>query len=275
MAQFQPMGVGEILDQTFKLYRKNLIRFLAIMAVVQVPITLVTLVLQALLAAPAAPTATGRPAFSFDQLIVVLCSVWLSVIGMTLARGALSKSVSESYLGNEVSVGEAYRFVLPKFGRLIWASILVGLIIMLGFVLFIVPGVIFSLWFALAAAVVVIEDRKATESMGRSRLLAKGNLGKIFLVSLTVFAIALVIGLLCSFAAGILGRLMSAPAGSMSLIAIQTLFNLAAQIIAGPIGATAIILLYYDLRIRKEGFDLEMLAKCLGPGGVQTGAAPQ
>jgi hypothetical protein len=275
MAQFEPMRVGEILDQTFKLYRKNLVRFLAIVALVQVPITLLMLVLQTLLAAPAAPTARGRPAFSADQGIVILCSVLLSVIGWTLARGALTKSVSESYLGNEVSVGEAYRFVLPKFWRLIWASILVGLVTMLGFLLFFVPGVIFSLWFALTAAVVVIEDRKASESMGRSRLLVKGNLGKIFLVSLAVFVISLIIGLVCSFAGGIVGRIVGAARGSMSLTTIQTIFSLVGQIIAGPISATAIILLYYDLRIRKEGFDLEMLAKCLGSGGVQTGAAPQ
>ena len=37
-----------------------------------------------------------------------------------------------------------------------------------------------------------------------------------------------------------------------------------ARILSAPIGAAAYVLLYYDLRIRKEGFDLQMLAQSVG-----------
>ena len=49
---------------------------------------------------------------------------------------------------------------------------------------------------------------------------------------------------------------------------IQQLFTMAGQVLITPISAAAVILLYYDLRIRKEGFDLEMLAADLSGGST-------
>ena len=53
---------------------------------------------------------------------------------------------------------------------------------MLGFVLLIVPGIIFSLWFYVLVPVVVLEGVTGTAALGRSRELMRGNLGKAFLV---------------------------------------------------------------------------------------------
>ena len=53
-------------------------------------------------------------------------------------------------------------------------------------------------------------------------------------------------------------------AGSAAHTMVTGLFEIAGTILATPISAVAFILLYYDLRIRKEGFDLEMLSQTLG-----------
>jgi hypothetical protein len=102
----------------------------------------------------------------------------------------------------------------------------------------------------------------ATGGMGRSRMLARGNLGKIFLVGLIVGLITMVISIFIQGGGAVVGGLVSGGNAIVQNV-VQSLFELIAQLLAAPIGACTTILLYYDLRIRKEGFDLEMLANSL------------
>jgi hypothetical protein len=179
-----------------------------------------------------------------------------------LSQAALIKSVSETYLGREITIGQAYRFALPKALTLIVATICVGLVVGLGFLLFVVPGVIFSLWFFLTTPAIVVENHSATRGMSRSKTLAAGNLGKIFSVGLLAGLITYAIVLPLSFLGGLVGAMLF---GTNTLLTsfVSTLVSTLSQILAMPIGAAASILLYYDLRIRKEGFDLQMLAQSM------------
>lgn len=272
MQEFRPMGVGGILDRAFRLYKLNFVRYVTIVAIVQVPIALILFAATMVLGAGVAVEAR------IAGIVMIFVAAFLSIVGRALCNGALIKSVSESYLGNEVSVGQAYRFVLPKLWTLIWASIVVGFICALGYLLCVVPGVIFSLWLALTTQAIIIENLKASEGMKRSKALAKGNLGKIFLVGLVILLIALIVGWL----AGLLGVLVGRGLGMAQTVfgaprpaamVIRQIFSVIGQVLAAPIGAAAFILLYYDLRIRKEGFDLEMLAKRLGSGGMPSDGA--
>ena len=79
-------------------------------------------------------------------------------------------------------------------GRLIGASILAGLVICLGFVLLIVPGVIWALWFMLVSSVAVLEGIGGSRALGRSRELMRGNLGKGFLLGLVLGIIGWLFG---------------------------------------------------------------------------------
>ena len=105
--------------------------------------------------------------------------------------------------------------------------------------------------------------------MSRSKALAAGNLDKIFSVGFLVLLIAIAINIPFSFIGGVLGGMIFAQNATLLLLTSQ-LVGIIGQIIIVPIGAIAYILLYYDLRIRKEGFDLEMLANNIGSeqGGI-------
>lgn len=299
---FEPMSIGRILDTTFRIYRDNFIRFITIVAIIQIPLGLFSIVSLSLVRSSVpviqknssqqvtfnnlqnrgnsstlavqgssqnTQTVKINPTTALIGGIAVIISSILSLLGQLLCRGALTKSVSEVYLGNELSVNQAYKFVLPKFLTLILASIMVGLVTAMGFVLLIVPGVIFSLWFAFTTPAIVIENLKATEGMTRSKNLASGNLGKIFSVSFLVLLIAIVISMVINGPVSIVGRIALAANPVLHTVVTQSV-SLAAQIIMIPIGSIAFILLYYDLRIRKEGFDLEMLANNIGSeqGGI-------
>ncbi len=262
--QFQPMTIGQILDRTFRLYSKHLITFIAIVAVVLVPLT----VLQMPLTKLQIEAGADSTAWLAGALAGLLLSV-LAIVGHVLSTGALLKAISNAYMGEEVSVSSSYRFVLPKLLSLIGASIVVGLVVGLGFLL-IVPGIIFALMFALTTPALVCEDRRAFNAMSRSSELSKGNKGKIFLVWLLTWLISMGIALALNAVGGLVFGVAgifhpNALAGaSWSQVTGQALINLLSSILAVPISAGAIVLLYYDIRIRKEGFDLEMLAQSMG-----------
>lgn len=276
--QFEPMTVGGILDQTFRLYRNNFLRFVAIVAVVQVPIGLAALLLVAsatgsTMVDPAAMEAGNMDGanMSAEEAFAsglgmggMLIGVFLAMVGAVLCNAALIKSISESYLGNEVSVGEAYAYILPKVMTIIWAGLLVSFVVTLGFVLLIIPGIIFMVWYILTTQVIVIEDCGATEAMSRSKALTAGNRGKVLAVIILAGLLAGIISLVSEFLGGaVAGALAGSLSDTMAIIA-SSLISVLGDVLAAPISAAAVILLYYDLRIRKEGFDLQMLAASLG-----------
>jgi hypothetical protein len=301
--QLEPMSVGRILDRTFVIYRNNFLRFITIVAIIQVPIALLSLVSSSFLWSgfpqeprtasdspeettqdspeagdeaerttrfPAPPARmTGRssrpPILGVFGCLGTVVAFLLAMIGGMLSQAALAKGVSEAYLGREITVGQAYRTILPRFLSLLGAAISVTLVVWLGLILCIVPGVIFALWFFLTTPCVVVEGCRAMDGMSRSRALVSGNLGKAFVVGFVALLITWVVAMPLSFIGSFAGTMLARnnPVLGMS---IRHLTSLASQIVATPIGAAASILLYYDLRIRKEGFDLQMLAQNTGSG---------
>lgn len=262
MQKFEPMTVGQILDSSFRLYKRNFTRFITIIAIVQVPLSLLNILSTQYFF-------RGQPFSAEDPLAVpmmpfaaFLIPTFLAVIATTLSNAALLKSISGSYLGKDVSVGDAYSFVFPKIWTLIWASILVGLVIMVGLMLFVVPGIIFMFWFILTTQAIVIEDIKARRGMSRSKSLVSGNLNKVFLLSLIIIVISIIVNFITGFIPGLFGPFLKES--FTAFIVIRQLSSLVGTVLITPVWAAAFILLYYDLRIRKEGFDLEMLAQRLG-----------
>lgn len=264
--QFEPMSVGGILDRAFTLYRRRFLHFLAIVAIVQVPLGLgVSCLLTFTMFVSQTyqqDTSEEAPVFILITSLATVLLVLISVVGQQLSSAALFKSVSDTYLNRETTVGGAYRLVLRRLLALVVAAILVGLVVAVGYLLCVVPGVIFSLWFALTAPAIVLEGIGPIAGMKRSKDLAKGNLGKIFLVLLVVFLITFVLGQVFNLAGGLVRQWLAAYNELVGLFAHQVL-SFIAQIFAMPLASGATILIYYDLRIRKEAFDLEMLAQGL------------
>ncbi|MHC4518958.1 MAG: hypothetical protein ACYTAS_10245 [Planctomycetota bacterium] len=293
--QFAPMSVGRILDRSFMIYRRNFVRFITIVALIQIPVALISAVSMSFRGGGIPMTQEGSSEQTADEaetsirgslaregarspnasglaFWATMVSALLAVVGNMLSQAALTKSVSESYLNREITVGQAYRYVLPKLVTLIGASLSVGLIVGCGCLLLVVPGVIFSLWFALTTPCIVVEDCGVLGGMFRSKTLASGNLGKVFglglLVALLTWGSVLVIGRF-----GGLGLAMLLGDNMVLRAFVGQVMAALGQILITPVGAGAFILLYYDLRIRKEGFDLEMLAQSMSSESRSGGVA--
>jgi hypothetical protein len=230
----RPLTVGEILDTSFSLYRRH---FTAL-ATVALICTGVPLVLRLFL-----ETAGGI----FSNLaLALLYGISLVVLNL-VATGATVFIVSESYLGRPISAREALDRATPYIGRILVCSLLMAFVVGLGFLLLLVPGIMLAVGLALAIPTVVLEPRSsASAALSRSWELTRGARWRIFGLGVTLLSP---------------GQAVIGP-GSGLMIAVLALSGIV-QMLIYPLFYCVLTVTYYDLRVRKEGFDLELLASTL------------
>jgi hypothetical protein len=269
------MTVGMVFDKAFRLYTENFPLMFGITAILNIPILVISLL-------PQFFTYDPQPSITLGIAAIFLGLVSLAAVFIIypLATGAVTKAVSDKYLGNRVTIGDALKEAWGCVGNLLLTQWVAGIIVILGFFLLIVPGILWMLSYALIAPVVIIEaaDRKQrrvysltgesrtvpiimdrTDIRRRSWDLVKGNRGKVFVI----FAIIFIMNLLLTGGCNWITSLIFDPASRLRLM-IDAILNNVISLFVSPLQTIAITLLYYDFRIRKEGFDLEMLSQAMG-----------
>jgi hypothetical protein len=255
-------GLGQILSEAFNIYTKNAGQLILIVALIVVPLAILSYLLTDVVFAPGTETITiggqsvevleGRSFFVF--LLVVLVAAALGVIITALLQAALLRGAAQATLGDPVDIDESYRFGLRKFGSVLLVSVLVGLSVAIGFFLLIIPGIILLGFLAVSVPAVVVEDVRGTAAMKRSWNLVSGN----FWHALGVVVVAAII-------TGIIGGLIGAIGGSNRFVG--AIFAALGQIIVAPYSALVTVLLYLDLRTRKENLTASQLRGELGTSG--------
>jgi len=136
-----------------------------------------------------------------------------------------------------------------------------------GFILLIIPGIWFFLRSCISVMPAVLEDKPAVEAIRRGMELTKGNLGRVFIVWLLFFAITVVAGILLQWvpvwiAFAVMGGQQTVSSAVLPMI--LRVGGTLANILAGPLLTIGLSLLYFDLRMRKEAFDLKLMMDNLG-----------
>jgi hypothetical protein len=252
--RFEPMTTGALLDRAFRLYTTNFSLMLGIAAAAYVPFYLIMLVIESSIGGNLPSRDAGLSTLLFQVVFLIL---WAS-IAFPIASGATTYAISERYLGNDVTIGDALRRGLRHFWPLSIAQITATIRVMFGFILLIIPGILWMLSYSLIVPAIVVEGQRALPSLRRSRDLVKSYRGKAFCILLVVNLLQVV---LAGGVGVITGLLFSAEAASSAIL--SSALNNLLSIFLTPLGIIAAILLYYDMRIRKEGFDLEMLSRAL------------
>ena len=265
--RFEPMTTGVLLDRAFRLYTGNFALMLGISAAAYVPFYLIMLAIESSIGANLPSKDGGLSALLFQVLFLIL---WAS-IAFPLASGATTYAISERYLGNPVTIGDALRRGLSHFWPLSIAQITATIRVMFGFLLLIIPGILWMLSYSLIVPVILIEGQKAVPSLRRSRDLIKDYRGKAFCILLVVNLLQLVL----AGGVGVIAGMLFSSQGASGAVLSSALNNLL-SIFLTPLGIIAAILLYYDMRIRKEGFDLEMLSRAMAtePQPLAVAATP-
>lgn len=166
--------------------------------------------------------------------------------------------ISDACLGNLPSIGHAYRRVFGTVaGKLAVTNIAQILVLILAMLLLIVPGFVAMVWLLFVSPVVVLEGKWGFEAFKRSKRLGDGfhwrNAGALLLLLVCVLVVVAVVG-------AVMGVLFHLMLGTVEHWLFRTLMA-AIQVGAQPLGYITIGLLYYDLRVRKESYDVASLAE--------------
>jgi Membrane domain of glycerophosphoryl diester phosphodiesterase len=271
--QLRPLSVGEMLDAGFRLFRH---RFGTLVACVVVPVVPLT-ILGTIVTASTDPNAydVNAPATETGTAFVgFLISLVLQSAGAALAVAACFKAISAAYLGERANWADSLAYSVRRFIPLIAVYILVVLITIPGFILLIIPGIWLSVKLCMAFPAVVFERANPFRAIGRSWKLTRQNWWRIFGTLVVVFLIALVVNFALTAVLGI----VAAGSDTISEVAfalLATIVSLLTYMLTYPLWAAVMTVIYYDLRVRNEGFDLQLLAQGVGADASRFETSPE
>lgn len=265
----RPLSTGELLDRTFSLYRSHFGLFAGIVALpylVVLAFRLVGLVFQS-------PT----PQFSniVMGLVWSLGAAFLILIASAASQAATVVAVSNLHLDRPASVMDSFSSVKGEIPGVLGLSLLVGMAAGVACLAFLVPGVLLLIMWSLAVPAKVLEHRGVTDAMSRSMELSKGSRGRIFVIGLLIFVLSIGVSWLLQWpiliAAGFSFR------GGIQRMAIgwqvaAVVAEFVSRSLVGALGTIALSLVYYDQRVRKEAFDLQLMMTTIDSASIQ--AAP-
>ena len=231
----RPRTVPEILDTAFQILRQHYVPIVSATGIILLP----SIVLAAIL-----PTELAVIASLAQNLLI------------SFATAATVFLVADVYLGREPDLKAALEAVGDRLWPIFASAWLQGLLVGLGALLCLVPGIIaFALLFAVPM-VIVVERTGIMDSLGRSNDLAEGNLLRVLGTSVLSYLIFLA----AVFGAGMGIFLVAGEAGPLTEVLTSIV-----MIFALPFPVVVSTVLYFDLRIRKEGYGLDNLADLRGP----------
>jgi hypothetical protein len=228
----RPRSGPELLDAAFQFWRENFKLLCTVVAAAFVPI----IVLEML--------ASAQP----DSGIFALLARIGGGVFESMASAAVIAVVSERYMGREVTAGEALQKVWSRIGTIFATSFIYGMIVFVGLVLLIVPGFYFACKYFAMMPAVVIEGLDSSSSQKRSSTLTQGSKWRVLGLIVVAWIIYFV---LLAIVAGIVETTMR---GMTGIVATRLLV-----VPIYPFLGILVTLLYYDLRIRNEGLDLDLM----------------
>jgi hypothetical protein len=168
---------------------------------------------------------------------LALVALLIDLVATTLFTGMIVELVADVRDGRrDASVGRLLRAVSPVLGQLVLVGFVAGAGVLIGFVLFIVPGLALLTIWAVFAPVVVLERPPGLGALGRSRELVKGNAWRVFGVIFVLIIVVVVLADAVDVAA--------ASAGTGAAIVVRVVVG----ILTAPLSALAAAVLYFDLR---------------------------
>jgi hypothetical protein len=181
-------------------------------------------------------------------------------VAYLFAHGGTVYAVSDLYLGRSTSIGASLRRMRGQAGSLLGVLILNGLVVMIAFIFLIIPGVYMACRLITCIPAALLENLGPRESLERSFALTKDNAGRSFVIYLLYFSIFYAMFFLLAFP---FLMAIAFSAGNPAMVTWWTILmqvgNSLAAILVTPIFTIASTVFYYDLRVRKEAFDLQIM----------------
>lgn len=295
--QLRPLGVGDIVDRVFSMYRQRAVLFAVLSAVPYLALFLViggvalSVGTQLAPLAPfidtftdptaAPPNVTITPTIANALITLITIGVvagLISVLFLSVQIGSLVDAAAARYLGRETTVGGSFRAGLRVAPRIIGAGLLLfvgltvgwillflllaitqnALVISLGAIAGVVVTVfVFASWLV-APVVATVEGVGPINAVRRSWWLSSGHRWRILGLQILLAVLQFVLSTLISVI-----FIASFISDTGLRFALQNLVNVIATVLWAPIEWGTFTILYFDLRVRKEALDLQLAAEAL------------
>ncbi|HVH67944.1 MAG TPA: hypothetical protein VM716_08760 [Gemmatimonadales bacterium] len=187
----------------------------------------------------------------------------LNAVGTLLVVGATVRAVSQAYLGRVPRLDDSLHYAGERLGAVFGATFMSGLVVILATLALVIPGIVVFCGYSVTGQVAALEaPPSSSDALRRSWELTKGFKGKAFVLWVVSFALLLVVVAAVSILAGLVAE--AAGEGAKWLEALVKVLLALVSMLVYPLISCVFTLFYYDLRVRKEGFDLEVLSGQLG-----------
>lgn len=259
--RLRPLEIGDLLDETFRMYRRHFFLFAGISALVSVPVAgLWGYLYFSLLGDFVQQAGSGQsPSISTASLAGALAVSLVTLLLVPFSYGAVTYAVCESAQGHPVTAWGVVRGVMRRYFQIYGYAGAIFLMLLM-FCLFPLWIWIWVGWVAVLP-VMFIERTGLIAAMGRSWRLVEGRWWRTFLVLLLVFILVYVVQ--TALGAFVLGAqlLVEVVLSSVAATWIFAAVNIVVASLVNPILQIAIVLVYFDLRVRREAIDLFQLAQ--------------
>ena len=239
-------SLGDVLNETFAVYVRHFRRFIALAAVIQVPITVIVQII--------GPEVVG---YGFGLA--------LGFLGSTLVFGAVAFAVGQQYVTGQIIIGDCYSRVWWRIVSLTLLALILALSIAAGvsLVFLVIPFIAliaYMIYWSMAIPVVIVEASKPVEALKRSFNLVRGSWWRVFGITIVVTLVLVGLGLVIVLPFALAPRVDAPVLGDV----FGLLGSIGVAVAVPPLAAIASTLIYYDLRVRKESYDITTLSQEMG-----------
>ena len=282
----RPLAVGEIVDGAVTTMRKYPVLLLGAAAVVAAITQIAGLLVQLpflddLTSVAKLDPNTMTQQEAIDQLTRgvtgfltgTALSLLLLLVGTVFLSGFITVVVGHAVLGRPVTFSQAWEEFKPRLLPLLGATLLSGLVVTVGVILCILPGIYVGVLFSLIGPALVLERCGVGTAFTRSRVLVNGAWWRTFGILVLAALISWVISWIISLPFGLLGAASNGfsaePTAALSVgsLVLSTIGAIIASTITLPFSSAVNVLIYVDRRMRAEGMDIE-LQRAAGHGGI-------
>ena len=254
-----PRGVGEVVDTAIALYRRHWKLLVGTAAVVVVPVQLLSSFANRNVVSQIGDTfrsmQKGLTPVTTNTSVGTPGSL-LALLALPFLTAALATAAASCYLGRPITPGRAWRATMRRFWAVLGLGLLRFLLIVVSFFFFMAPGIFLYIRLLVAPVALVVEGAGPASALERSWRLTSGQWWRTCGVEVLKGLMAGFGYLLIELPVILLG-IVSGPVGWLLLATGGSLV----QVLVAPFLVAVTVVVYFDLRIRKEAFDLAVTAQ--------------
>jgi len=243
----EPQTIGQTLDTGFKLYFQAFKHVLLLSLIMNSMWLLISLFI--------GPIEPGEEILG-NQIGILIALVIIILVAYNVLQVAIMDRIHHFTQGSLNTIGESLATGKRLFLTMLGASLLYGLVSGIGMLLLIIPGIVLAIYMVLYSASIVIEGSGPLQSLQRSMDLVKQNWWRCMLILTVVGTVYMILYTVIIFAISI-SLAMSSPEDINQYAFFFDLIGAVIGTILTPLLFSMVLVIFNDLKVRREGGDLE------------------